>query len=427
MTIRIIWANILVFLGLLFLLEATGQLIALVCPSYDVLALQPDNVLGWKQVPNLRWTWAGHDWYASDFSVRVETNALGFRDIARDFPKPPGVKRVALLGDSFIEALQVPFEKTAGQILEQSLNRKSEHIPRSLLRGERANLKIEHFLTVEDSLSRRGGTAGSFNTSSDQALDHSQRWEVFNFGISNYGVGQYLLTWEQYARRYEPDYVIIFVAKFHMQRTVRKYEYGAFPESKKKRLWIRPIFRVENDVLIRETAKDFGEFVKVQEELINTEFSGQRSRRKKRLITVYYARRLKYLLTRLVRHFDHSSEQITTPSITDPDAEAKLFTVNLKIIEELGRNAASAGSRLVVLDASKYFGDHEAVSIALKELCSKHGFGYIPLYEDLLKADMHGVLTRWAHDNHFNKAGNEILAKVVFGWIAQDSPASEAP
>ncbi|MCK4469518.1 MAG: DUF4160 domain-containing protein [Desulfobacterales bacterium] len=31
------------------------------------------------------------------------------------------------------------------------LNRKSERIPRSLLRGMRANLKIANFLTVEDS------------------------------------------------------------------------------------------------------------------------------------------------------------------------------------------------------------------------------------------------------------------------------------
>jgi hypothetical protein len=68
---KILGANILVFLVLLLLFEATLQVIALIRPSYDVLFLQPDKVLGWKQVPNHHWTWAGHNWYASDFSVNV--------------------------------------------------------------------------------------------------------------------------------------------------------------------------------------------------------------------------------------------------------------------------------------------------------------------------------------------------------------------
>jgi len=104
---KIVGVNILVFLALLLLFEATGQVIALIRPSYDVLFLQPDKVVGWKQVPNLHWTWAGHDWYARDFTVKGETNSLGFRDIDRDFSKPHGVTRVALLGDSFIEAYEV--------------------------------------------------------------------------------------------------------------------------------------------------------------------------------------------------------------------------------------------------------------------------------------------------------------------------------
>ena len=377
---KVIGVNILVFLVLLFLIEATGQVIALIRPSYDVLFLQPDKVLGWKQVPNLNWTWAGHYWYAADFSVDIETNPLGFRDIAREYPKPPGVKRVALLGDSFIEAVQVPFEKTAGQLLEQKLN---------LLERER---------------------------------EQSRRWETLNFGISNYGVGQYLLTWEQYARKYNPDYVAIFVAKFHMRRTVTKFSDGAFPKTEKERLWVRPTFRIESGALVQEPAEDFDEFVKLQTDLIETEFSGRRIHRRKQLVSLYYA---DLLHKSLAQSFDQRSKHITTPSGNDHDADSNLLAVNMKIIEELGRNAVSTGSRLVVLDVSRYFGDEESVSSALKELCAKNGFGYIPLYEDLLKANMNGVSTRWAHDGHFNEAGNQILAKALFKWIAQNSPASE--
>jgi hypothetical protein len=52
----------------------------------------------------------------------VQTNAHGFRDLAREIQKPERVIRIALLGDSFVEAIQVPFNKTAGHLLEQKLN-----------------------------------------------------------------------------------------------------------------------------------------------------------------------------------------------------------------------------------------------------------------------------------------------------------------
>jgi hypothetical protein len=372
---KIVAVNVAVFLLLLLLFEAGLQMIALIFPSYDVLFLQPDRVLGWKQVPNHHWTWTGGaNWYASDFSVNVETNALGFRDIERALAKAHGVKRVALLGDSFIEAVQVPFKKTAGQLLEHALV---------------------------------------------AASTHSRNWEVLNFGISNYGVGQYLLTWDQYARRYEPDYVAIFVARFHMQRTVRKYEYGAFAASKKSQLWVRPTFRLENGELIREPARDFDEFTRVQGDLLKTEFAGQRSRRRKTLITLHYAREFKSRLARLVRRTESRSK------IVDADAEAEMFSINRRIIEELGRQVGDVGGRLVVVDASRYFGDRESVAAALREVCRENRLGYIPLYEHLSKANAEGISTRWADDGHFNEVGNEILAKGLFDWIARYPPLSD--
>src|SRR6478752_4243016 len=100
--VKIIGVNFLIFVALLLLAEGIGQGIALLRPSYDVLFLKPDRALGWREVPGLQWTWAGHYWYAADFSVKVQTNRTGFRDFDREYVKPAGVKRVAALGDSFI-------------------------------------------------------------------------------------------------------------------------------------------------------------------------------------------------------------------------------------------------------------------------------------------------------------------------------------
>ena len=53
-----------------------------------------------------------HGWYRREGESYVRINADGFRgpDYAR--PKPPGVIRVAVLGDSYVEAIQVAEDKT---------------------------------------------------------------------------------------------------------------------------------------------------------------------------------------------------------------------------------------------------------------------------------------------------------------------------
>jgi hypothetical protein len=366
-TLKVIAINLLVFATLLALVEIVLQGLALARPSYEVLFLQPDRKLGWKQVPNLRWQWAGHHWYAADFSVPIATNPLGFRDSVREAGKPDGVRRVALLGDSFIEAVQVPFEATAGQRLEQILN-----------------------------ADRR---------------DSQPRWEVLNFGISNFGIGQYALTWDQYASQYSPDYVTIFVAGLHMKRTVTKYEHGAF--SRQASLSVRPTFRLQDGKLVEEPALDYEAFVAAQNRLVANEFDGARARRRMQLITPYLYREFRNGLSAAIR-----PRASPSPGTADPISQ-DMLEVNLEIIRDLGRKVSVAGGKLIVLDATRFFGNDEALSSTLRAWCEKHDLGYVPVYAGLLSASQSGTPTRWAHDSHLNVAGNEILASEVATWIAQ--------
>lgn len=384
--LQITAVNLLVFLGLLLLAEAIGQGVALLRPSYEVLFLKPDRVLGWREVPGLRWTWAGHYWYAADFSVEVQTNRAGFRDFEREYQKPAGKKRVALLGDSFIEAVQVPLEKTAGQLLERKLN------------------------------AAAGPKAAS-----------PQNWEVLNFGISSFGVGQYLLTWEQEARRYSPDYVVVFVAKFVMDRTLQKYVPGLTID---RQLWIRPTFRVEGDSLIREPARDFEAFARLQDSVMENGFGGQRSRRKMTLVTVHYARLLydAFIHWRQRRGDGHlwdgsrDQQPHDLPPDIHPEVDANILKINLKVLEELGRQAAANHSVLVVVDASRYFGDDAIESAALQELCARTKAIYVPFYKDLIQAYQSGIPTDWSYDGNLNEVGNALLADALYRSLIQDQP-----
>jgi lysophospholipase L1-like esterase len=359
------------------LIELAGRTFLLVRPSYHVLFLEPDREIGWKHLPNLDWTWAGIHWYAIDFSVPIHSNSHGFRDLERAMAKPPGVVRIVLLGDSMVEAAQVPLEKTAGQLLEKKLNGES---------GQSANT----------------------------------RYEVLNFGISNFGVGQYLLTYETYASRFEPDYVFAFAAPFLFLRTVQKYEEGAFLATRGKRLWIRPTFRLSGDALVREPAEDFEAFVELQNSVIESMFDGRRMRRRE---------------TSVIGHLRKRYARRTVPKPGTPrmrPVESDALAVNLKVLEELGRQVLRNGGHFAVVDgAVPYMNplrkNSMRVARALERLCAREGFGYVPFGDKTAQALRNGQRLRWKHDSHFNEAGNALFAEALSEWMIEHLPSPPTP
>jgi hypothetical protein len=103
--------------------------------------------------------------YRDEGEAFVRINAHGWRDRPRQIAKPADVLRVAVLGDSFMEALQVDLEATFSAQLEQALTR-----------------------------CRPAGVTAV---------------EVLNFGVASYGTAQELLTLQQRVWPYSPDVVLL--------------------------------------------------------------------------------------------------------------------------------------------------------------------------------------------------------------------------
>ena len=114
--------------------------------------------LGWTHKPN-----ADIVYERGEFRIPVHFSSAGLRDGEYPFVKPAGTGRVVFLGDSYVEAVQVPFDSSAAERLESRLQRQS-------LFG--------------------------------------RRWEVLNFGVSGYGSCQQLLLLEEQGLRFEPDVVL---------------------------------------------------------------------------------------------------------------------------------------------------------------------------------------------------------------------------
>ncbi|HJS33485.1 MAG TPA: hypothetical protein VJ924_15940 [Alphaproteobacteria bacterium] len=79
-----------------------------------------DPVAGFIFEPNATVRWTNH----FDYWTAEKTNSLGFLDREPAIPKPPGTFRILILGDSFVEAAQVPIRHKLQALLETTLRRR---------------------------------------------------------------------------------------------------------------------------------------------------------------------------------------------------------------------------------------------------------------------------------------------------------------
>ena len=119
----------------------------------------PDPVLGRANIPH------AFGWFADEGGSWVEINGDGLRDREHDPAKPPGTIRIAVLGDSFAAAFQVPPEQTFWGLLQPDLQ----------------------------------GCA---------ALG-SRRVEAINFGVVGFGTAQEYLMLQSRVWKYQPDVVLL--------------------------------------------------------------------------------------------------------------------------------------------------------------------------------------------------------------------------
>ncbi len=157
---RVVGFNLAVLLVMLGAIEVGLRLAGVRFPAF----YQPDRERGYALRPGASGVWT------REGRGRVTINADGLRDGPHERRAGPGVLRVAVLGDSFSEALQVDQDQTWWSQLQQRLNSQSRC---------------------------------PFRQGFPQGV------ELLNFGVGGYGTGQQLLTWRQQARAFQPRIVLL--------------------------------------------------------------------------------------------------------------------------------------------------------------------------------------------------------------------------
>jgi hypothetical protein len=100
---------------------------------------------------------------SSEYLTSVHFNGIGLRDPRETYPKPPNTFRILLLGDSFMEAVQVEQQETTASVLE------------ARLRAARPDLNVE----------------------------------VINAGVAGWGTGIEWLYLDHEGYKFQPDLVLV--------------------------------------------------------------------------------------------------------------------------------------------------------------------------------------------------------------------------
>ncbi|HLH78128.1 MAG TPA: SGNH/GDSL hydrolase family protein [Candidatus Binataceae bacterium] len=398
--LRRIAANLLlVVFGLvvgLAVAEAAVRMLGLGRPGFFVY----NRATGWSLRPG------ASGWQSEEGRAWVAINNAGMRDREHALQKPPGTLRIAVLGDSFTEAQQVPQADTFCALLQPDLK----------------NCPALHGRTVE----------------------------TLNFGCDSYGTGQELMTLRTQVWRYHPDVVVL---AFCTGNDVRND--SAILEGDK----CQPFFTLDDDELV--PTGDFSNSAVFRAQCA-ARFDSQGSALLNLLGDVRSRLRARYRMWRAAASAPHpmGSELGLDDTTYSPPATPHwrdAWAVAEQEVAEINREVKGHGARFLLVtlsngiqvypDAAVRAAYMQRMGVAnlfypeqrLAALGQREGFEVLNLapamqqYADHSHTFLHGFSNTKMGFGHWNEAGHRLAAQLIAQRLctilneAQVKAASPAP
>jgi hypothetical protein len=351
---------------------------------------RPDPWTGVSHSPGVsgRWTKEGDGPY--------RMNSEGFRDEEHDKAKPEGVFRIAVLGDSYAEALQVSQEEAFWSVLERELER----------------------------CPALGG----------------RRVESINFGTSGYGTAQELMTLRHRVWDYDPDVVLLaFLTGNDLRNNVRELERDP----------ARPYFVVRDGQLVLDDS--------FLQSPVYLNLSTWPWRVKARVLDASRTAQLIYEGRRLLKQREMAEAQVNDdkPVYMTPKSSwwLQAWDVTLRLLETMRDEVVAAGARfeLVVLTNGVQVHPDPSVRAEYRELLGvetltypderiaafarEKGIPVLSLVAPFLAAAeargvcLHGFENAVPCGGHWNEMGHrlggELMAADLCRRITEDAPADQ--
>lgn len=386
---------------LVALLLAELTLRALGFSYYWSVARRPDPHRGWAPAAS------AEGWQRFEGKAYVRINGVRVRDRSHALAKPPGTLRIAVLGDSFAEAVQVPIGQTFWRVMEGALRA--------------CNSKA--------------------STGEDASATAPSEVEVLNFGVSGYSTAQSLLTLRHQAVQYQPDIVLL---AFFQGNDLTENSPALDDDD------LRPYFVYENDRLVlddsylRSPAYALRDawYGRLAFSLLGYSRSLQALDRSKDLISIW-------LNPGEAKHADDSAPAPAEHRATEPGVDTRLYSkpqdpdwadawrVTEGIIQQLHQEVRAAGARFVLVTLSTGAQVHPDPGFReqfqqrtgatnlfypeerLRALSERAGFDVINLAPELA---LYAMLNRvWLHGfensrpgvGHWNALGHNLAGQAI--------------
>jgi hypothetical protein len=379
---------ILLAIGLSLALVSGEFLVRFVIPTSTV-AYRFDPDVGYVLQPSGTFRWVG-----PDYDVRVTSNAAGFHDVEHARAKPPGTYRIVVIGDSMVEALQVPIADAFTRLLE----------------------------------GRVGAWAG-------------RPVEVVNLGVSGKGPAQYHRLLEKIGLDYRPDLVVVAV-------TLLNDFLNDVPELERDPS--KPYYRLADGGQLAYVPPDVTSAAsRRREEKVRVGVW-----LKSALKRSWFARSFgeKLARWRAQRHGDASAagpgHHATLPLTSEwnvflaspPPPWDDAYRVTLRVLEESDRLVRAHDARLLVMlippkalvedkldaalradgyaGADGYAWDVGRPARAISSMAAGAGIPLLdldgPLREDWARSH---ESCSWEHDGHWSPRGHRLAAEALDGWL----------
>jgi len=341
---------------------------------------EPDEEIGYRFIPNCEY-WHNRE---NDHPIRGRMNNYGWRDDEWTLEKPENTYRVAVLGDSFVEAFQVELERTFLTLAEDELNRTS-----------------------------------------------SISFELMAFGRSGFTQSEELIVLQRDVLRFRPDMVMLF---FFPGNDIAEVSREIAPNKS------RPFFHVSEDgQLVLDTSfSDTSEY-KMRSRI---NYIKQRSA----LVSLISNRYRTYQSNKREGKGKESGESSQPVSIngflslctSDPDeAYSRGYDLNKILIKEIAGTCKSEGIEfvLVVMDNDAYLPVVEEryreidstfdpcfFEDDLRSYSEELSVGFIGLQSIFRKDyETHGKELHWGH---WNYSGHELVARSLIDSLKAREPVS---
>jgi hypothetical protein len=379
-----ICAGLLIAAALFFV---TGELLLRAVGYSAPIWYSPDPQLGWRLRPGVTgsFTKEGH-------SV-VQVNAVGRRDTDPGIQKPDDVYRIAVLGDSYSEAMQVERDQTYWALLPARL------------------------------------VACSFAP--------GKRIEVLNFGVSGYGTAQEYLTLKNDAIRYRPDLVLL---QFTNGNDVANNSRALEDEKE------RPFFVLEADGGLRADESFAGEAGFRKRQSMPMELLRQASDHSRVLQLLHEVRNVRIMQNAHAAADPGGEQGLQTAALREPRIPSweEAWKITEGLIVQTANYARNNGARFMLFTVPHSIQVHpdrklrEALQAKLavddllypdrrlSELSKRSGVAVVPLAPEMQRMAEEGRLYFHGFDDsnlgrgHWNVAGHRTAADLIAGRLCSE-------